>query len=243
MKTQASHEKTETILTMLAQGHTREEIGEHYNQPWKSIDMHMRRRGYIWSKEEATYITKPVEEAPATQEDILLEQTKAAKIARQFQVKYPNARQIAQQNGFNSSVEMGTYMEKEGYIWNDQTNAYEKEVVEVIPSPASVPAEQVTSIKNETTFLTKDALVDFLLENQQLLQKAITSQTVSGTLPSYVFKGGSSNKTVSLANALKVLIVDYSSEYNLSQRKVVEMALGDFFLKYGYEQRMKNILS
>lgn len=58
-----------------------------------------------------------------------------------------------------------------------------------------------------------------------------------------MFKGGASNKTVTLANAVKGLVVDYSEEHNLTQRKVLEMALVDFFLKYGYEQRVSEILS
>lgn len=44
-------------------------------------------------------------------------------------------------------------------------------------------------------------------------------------------------------NTIEQLVVDFSKEKNISQRELFEVALIEFFRRYGYEQEVERLLS
>lgn len=242
---ETSEEKTTRILQMLTDGQTREEVGEYYKQPWKTIDMHMRRQGYKWDKHAQMYVIKE-EKHIATDDAMLVDQTKAGNIARQFQAKYPDARQIAQKQGFESVEQMGKYMETEGYIWNDDINGYElaqslmveTEKQPIAPKRNTMPQTNITTTEN--VILSDQEMMSFLLKHQAQLQKLLTPNTAED-LPTLRFKGKGSNKTFTMVDVLHVLVDDYKAQYNVTHRMIIEVALNDFFEKYGFAHRIADV--
>lgn len=243
---ETAEEKTERILKLLAAGNTREEVGKYYEQPWKTIDMHMRRQGYRWDKENQTYVKKEAEQPLTADTLTLLDHTKAGYIARQFQTKYPDARQIAQKQGFESIEELGKYMESEGYFWNDEISRYELKspMIEEVDKESVGVTNNVAQSKGISTIgdilLNEKEMLDFLLKHQGQLQQLLTPKT-AGDLPSIRFKGKASNKTFTLADVLQVLIDDYKAQYNVTHRVIIEVALQDFFEKYGFAHRIEAV--
>ncbi|MFJ7371701.1 hypothetical protein ACIQVU_20120 [Lysinibacillus sp. NPDC098008] len=151
-------EKTTIILQQLEQGKTRQEIAQTFNQQWKSIDMHMRRRGFRWDKTTQIYI-KQSNATPSTKIQALLQS---------LATKQPNFKKIAQQHGFRTVEEMGLYMKQQGYIWHPELQNYY-----YVSTP--MQQEQSSSL-NETT------LMQFLLANQQALTALLTNATIPHTI-------------------------------------------------------------
>lgn len=226
-------ERVQEILNLLAEGWTREEIAERDGKGWKSVDQYMRRRDYCWSTEQQTYIPKPIEpESPsaATMQTI---HTKAAQIIRMLDVKHPNIRQTATKQGFQSIEEMGEYMKSQGYIWNDEIENYQENLT--IESKAKMEGTSQSCSSKE---MGPEELLNYLVQHQSELFSLLHSES-SNRIKVYKFKGAKTNKTLSVASSVATLLEDYQKEYNLTQRAIVETALAEFFLKYGYHDQLK----
>lgn len=62
-------------------------------------------------------------------------------------------------------------------------------------------------------------------------------------VPRYLVPGVFKNKSVSMSHLLDQLMTDYSLEKNIKQREIVEVALIEFFQKYGYVHEVKALLN
>lgn len=231
--------KIRQILAMLEEGKAKKEIVEYFgNKNWATIDMYFRRRGFRWNGQ--TFVLK--EEKSNSSSDVRFIQTKAAQIVRQLSQKYVDIRQIAIKNGFSSVEEMGDYMKSQGYVWNDDINNYEfDESTAPKQSLKKASPNQNASGKAEWEMDEYQEVLEFLLERKERLYELLEPQN-SGTLPRYKFKGAKANKTLGLPTSLQTLLNDFSKEFNVTQRDIIEVALAEFFKKYGYEDQLNNVL-
>lgn len=245
--------KTQDILTRLQQGQTREDIAEAYgNDTWKSVDMYMRRRGYRW--ENDTYVLQSEE---FSQEEALQAVrhtvTKAAQIIRLLDVEYPDPRGVAQKQGFDTIEAMGEYMKAQGYVWDNALMNYREET-----SPATCAkmdtdgstiegkkgqenSSSLSTISNETA-LQQDhlMLLNRLVAHQEELFQWLEAHE-AGRVPLYKFRGKPETKTLTMASSAKALLDDFSQEFNISQRSIVEAALAEYFQKYGYHYQVRQV--
>ncbi|MEK3798623.1 hypothetical protein MHI18_10190 [Peribacillus sp. FSL H8-0477] len=227
--------KINTILTMLAEGKTKNEITNHFgNKTWSSIDMYFRRKGFHWNGK--TF--EPKEEVIiGAAEEVHANQTKAGQIVRQLQQKYTDIRQVVTKNGFSNIDDMGDYMRAQGYIWNSEENNYhyDKAMIEKQqPTPSS-------SIVKPEGLEEYHFLLEFLLDKKERLYELLEPDS-NGTLPRYKFKGAKANKTLGLPTSLQTLLNDFSKEFNVTQRDIIEVALAEFFKRYGYEEQLNSVL-
>lgn len=228
--------KIKKTLEMLAEGKTKEDIFTHFgNKNWSSIDMYFRRRGFRWNG--TTF--EPVEEATlsATEEAKFI-QTKAAQIVRQLTVKHADIRQVAIKNGFPNVDELGEYMKAQGYVWQHTLNNYEYDE-SIVPRKPTLPT--ATSVEGLDEFGSYQHLLDYLLVHKERLFALLESEQ-NGTLPRYKFKGAKANKTLGLPTSLQTLLNDFSKEFNVTQRDIIEISLAEFFKKYGYEEQLNQVL-
>lgn len=229
--------KIKKTLELLAEGKTREEVAVHFkNKNYKTIDMYFRRRGFKWNGE--TY-----EELEKVEKDTSLEatytHTKAAHVLRQLALKNADMIEIARKNGFSSIEELGSYMKSQGYVWNGNKETYEyKESAKVVTSTSPVKTElkAVHSTATDT-----DAFLATLYQHKDRLFELLQTDQ-DATLPRYKFKGSKANKTLGMPASITVLLHDYSKQYNVTQRDIMEVALADFFKRYGYEEQLNRIL-
>ncbi|WJQ10364.1 hypothetical protein QT237_16960 [Geobacillus stearothermophilus] len=232
--------KISQTLAMLAEGKTKEEIARHFgNKSWATIDMYFRRKGFRWNgktfEPRGEGGTDAVEEARFVQ-------TKAAQIVRQLSQKYADIRQVAIKNGFSTIEEMGEYMKSQGYVWNSDINNYEYD--ENMAQKQRVQAKNTqgkASGKVEWLLDEYRDLLAYLLDRKERLYELLEPQN-SGTLPRYKFKGAKANKTLGLPTSLQTLLNDFSKEFNVTQRDIIEVALAEFFKKYGYEEQLNSVL-
>lgn len=233
--------KISQTLTMLEQGKSKEEIVAHFgNKNWAAIDMYFRRRGFRWNGK--TF--EPIDENSTTAaEEAKFNQTKAAFIIRLLSQKHADIRQIALKNGFPSIEELGDYMKSKGYVWNSDVNNYEYEENRVQQQPQKANPTSANKMNGKTEGLEEyQFLLDFLLEKKERLYELLASNSGNGTLPRYKFKGAKANKTLGLPSSLQTLLNDFSKENNVTQRDIIEVALAEFFRKYGYEDQLNSVL-
>lgn len=229
--------KISDTLTMLAQGKNKEDIVIHFgNKNWSSVDMYFRRRGFRWNG--TTFEVVP-EVSPSAADEAKFIQTKAAQVVRQLTVKHADIRQIANKNGFPNVEELGEYMKSQGYVWDNNTTNYMYDETVVQKATSSLVS---TLSENKVEGLEGyQNLLDYLLKKQERLFVLLETEN-TGTLPRYKFKGAKANKTLGLPTSLQILLNDFSKEFNVTQRDIIEIALAEFFKKYGYEEQLNHVL-
>jgi len=228
----ANDDKVQKVLSLLDEGKTKKEVAEEYQQGWKAIDMYMRRKGYRWDRDKQTYC--PQQEK---QDDPMTLNTKAAQIVRMLSNPQPNFQQIAIKHGFQTIEDLGVYMKSNGYVWNDEEENYSYDptiLQESVVSPAEQEVLQVSGVG-----LSEMHMLQFLMEHKTQLEQMLTASESS--IQTYKFKGNKVGKTLTLASSMAVLLDDYSKEYNMTQRAVVETALAEFMLRHGYHEQLKMV--
>lgn len=228
-------EKEQTILQLLADGKSKDEISQHFQQDWKTQYVYMNRRGYRWDSESETFVMKS--EVPAIDKQFLQTMnTKASQIIRLLDVKHPNIQQVAVKQGFPTMNELGSYMKAHGYLWDDELQNYVES--QTVPSHEEV---KTPSGMMSGGMLDERNLIQFLLQHQERLMQLL-SDSEEMSIPTYKFKGNKVNKTLTLASSAVALLEDFHKENNLTQRAVVEVALAEFFLRHGYKEKMSAIM-
>ena len=219
--------KIQKTLELLESGKTKQEIADHFGHGWSGVDMYFRRKGFRWDGK--TFVPQTEKKVSAQEESKHLA-TKAGQVIRQLNQSEKNIRQIARRNGFETVDELGEYMLGQGYRWNNEIENYEY--------------TEVVKVEKEKTNTTDDhyiELLQFLASNREKLE-ALLGETQDGTLPRYRFRGAKANKTLAFPTSLVTLLSDFSNEFNVTQRDVVEVALAEFFMKYGYAEQLDGAL-
>ena len=75
---------------------------------------------------------------------------------------------------------------------------------------------------------------------EQLMQLLQPSDTK--TIPLYLVPGVEKTKTIQMMNTLQDLVAHFCTENNINQRVLFEVALIEFFEKYGYEREVEVLL-
>jgi hypothetical protein len=248
-------DRVNEILRGLASGKTREELAEEAgNSNWKSIDMYMRRRNFIWDSRKQTYVPKlePVEQ------DLLADSSKAGHVISLLSKEGADARTVAERLGFRDHRELAHYMNVKGYVWSNEVANYVKQVGEVVTNATEKAKEEHAITPPSSSANVKDLskesrdtegwerflpLLEMLDKNRERLLDLIVPTSQMGTIPRFIVPGIAKTKTVQMMNTLEQLVVDFSREKNISQRELFEVALLEFFRKYGYEQEVERLLS
>ena len=134
----------ESINHQLTLGKRREELAivfSHKN--YKTLDVFMRRKGYIWDRDKQVYVLKGVK----PKKDI--EKTPTTKTLQQALNLFEageDPKEVARQLGFKSHLALASYMTEKGYAWNQETQNYQYRVGQDSPEQTSpVDAEETVS--------------------------------------------------------------------------------------------------
>ena len=232
-------DKIKTTLSMLDEGKSRETISTHFGHEVAALNMYFYRKGFRWNG--TTFVPKEAETMTAADEAKFVP-TKAGQIVRQLSQKHVNIKQIATKSGFSSVDEMGDYMKAQGYVWNaeesnytyDETIAQKQRAEEGRTMPIALAS--AVGLPDEY-----EPLLAYLISKKEKLFALLEAEE-EGTLPRYKFRGAKANKTLGLPTTLQTLLEDYSDDYNVTQRAIIEIALADFFKKYGYSEQLNSVL-
>lgn len=240
-------EKVEAILKGLADGKTREQLAEEFgNSNWKSVDMYMRRRNYSWDSQRQMYVSDlEIEKAIPQVKDT----SKAGKIIYYLQQEGTDPKDVAIRLGFKNHREMAAYMKAKGYEWDVEINNYRKQSGWIEPSNTStttnsaIPVPQVPPTYPVSTDLQQYLPLLQLLDDHKEQLIELLHPVENAQIPRYLVPGIARTKTIQMMNTLHDLIADYCNEYNIQQRVLFEVALIEFFQKYGFKHEVELLLS
>ncbi|WP_126428799.1 hypothetical protein [Brevibacillus marinus] len=256
--------RVKEILQELAEGKSREELAQEFGyKTYKSLDMYMRRRNFTWDSRKGTYVPLYSRVGREQAEQSLIPSTKVARVLALFKKEGADARTVAKQLGFRDHRDLAIYMKARGYEWSsekgtyvkmrgevDQTEKLAREAHENMLADARSGAEPEPGGQTRTTRHGGNAgqlerflpLLELLERNKDKLIEAFLPGAGVSKVPRYIVPGIATVKSVHMMNTLRDLVVEYSREKNISQREIFEVALIEFFRKYGYEREVETLL-
>ncbi len=238
-------ERVHTILRKLAQGMSRDELAKELNhRNYKSTDAYMRNKGYRYDRYMKNYV-------PQIEEQVIhVNTSKATRVIELLKVNTDEPMLVCQKLGFKDMQEIGDYMGMKGYQWNTELNNYERKPQEIETSrnelmeemPRTSVAAEVQEVE-QTELTSYLSLLKLLKNNEERLTEILIPYGKGGSIPRYTIAGVAQTKTVQMINTLSNLVSEFAKENNMTQRDLFEVALIDFFRKYGYEKEVVQVLN
>jgi hypothetical protein len=155
-----------------------------------------------------------------------------------------DAKEIAENLHFADHREMANYMRSRGYVWNSELKNYEIEIGSN-RSNSTMDASKHTNISSNEAPSGELAseVISFLKAHKDILMEICSTHTPIPQVPRYVIPGVYTTKSVYMNHNFDLLARQFSQEKNVSQRDIFEIALIDFFKKYGYQEKVKALVS
>ncbi|SOB90434.1 hypothetical protein SAMN05880501_101160 [Ureibacillus xyleni] len=231
------------ILEQLASGKTREELAlELGHKDYRSLDMYMRRRDYTWDSEYQTYIAgvRVLSKEDLQEKD---PRGKAADIIKYFQFE-KDPKVVAEMADFQNHRALSIFMKDKGYEWDSQLGNYKVIKQEQHPfQKADKPAINKPISKSKTAKISEEyeELLSYLITRKKELAD-ILETSYHNTFPQYRVPGETHSKSVQMASSLDKLVRVYCKEHNVQQKDIFQVALIEFFRKYGYAGEVKALI-
>jgi len=255
-------EKVNYILTALKNGKSREEIADDLNySSYKSMDMYIRRKNFLWDADRGTYVPK-VDDPGFENKKLTGISSKSDLIISLFADESNDPKSVAKKVGFNDHKDLADFMKRQNYIWATEERNYvhqseleeeEDEESEKLPPEtagkdlAAEIRKQVERQVNVAERLAKfTPVMEFLEENMDSLQKLLTDtedgEESDGEIPKFAVPGTTKTKSVYMADRLAALVTEFSKVRNVSQRDIFEAAVIEYLRKYGYKDAVESLL-
>jgi hypothetical protein len=244
--TDSPDRRIDQILTSLAAGKRREQIAEELSyKSYKSLDLFMKRNKYTWDQKRNYYFpstdhnsSKKTFEFPFLHKP---DSRTASILSLLNQGK--DLKEIADQLRFTDHRELALYMKNRGYIWSEKDRTYHfNGHSNNYPISQESQQNQVELEQTNEKTLTSDSLINYLEQNKNVIYQLISSHTHGVQLPRYMIPGVYITKSMSMNYGMDMLVRSYSQENNVSQKDIVEIALVDFFCKYGFLKEVNTLL-
>ncbi len=250
-------EKVKRIIEML-KFKTRDEVAAELKyKSWKSLDMYMRRKNFAFDSQQGQYfprknrVQKPDPKSYAP--------TKVAAIITAFEVEGIDPRMVARQEGFQDHREMAEYMKSKGYEWNIHKNNYVKTVGRIdVPEPVGEAVSQlgpepiIQSLPGPTSHPTSGEVPEgfeeylpflrYLHENRDELYQLLTGTRDDGIIPRYALPGEVRTKSIYMSEVIAKLAGEFSKEKKVALKEVMEGALVEYLMKYGFKREVETLL-
>jgi len=222
---------------------TRNEVAEKLNyKTWKSLDMYMRRKNFIYDSSQEQYIPVEMREKKEKGFNLRSAPDKVRKIIEAFAKENPDPKEIAKQEGFSSHKEMAEYMKVKGFEWNVYRNNYIK-ITGFKESEIDIELqEECDKTIEESSVAEFIPFIKFLYDKREKVYQIIDGVREDGMIPKYAIPGHSRSKAVYMSDKLANTVGDFSKEKNVTQREIIETALVEYLQKYGFKQEVEALL-
>ena len=237
------NERVHEILTRLMKGEEREDIAKSLGQKtYKSLDMYMRRKGYRYDSRIKNYVVN-VEPSESISDG-----SKTSKIVKLLEEYADDPAMVCLKVGFKNMEELAAYMTSKSYKWNPSLQNYEKQSNHVSLEENVMDHPQESTVTTNHHQLSSEyedylPLLRMLQKNEDRLIELLMPYGRGATIPRYTIKGIAKTKTVQMIHTLGDLVTEFSMEKNVPQRDIFEVALIDFFRKYGFEKEIERVLN
>lgn len=257
-------EKVDMVLKQLGMGKSREKLAEELGYTtYKSIDMYMRRKKFVWDSRVQNYTPDTRNKGAIIQDDTRIPTSIAYTVISLFEKNKPLAdpKAISRLAGFKDHLEMAGYMKSKNYKWdstkqnyiyvceneNPTDQLYEADIVEKRDNEnlQTKTFESITQqISNSNGSLDRFLpLLETLEKYKNELMDTIIPDRDESKIPRYIIPSVYITKSVHMASTLDRLVREFSREKNISQRDIFEIALTGFFRQYGYRKEINAILN
>ncbi|HVI41320.1 MAG TPA: hypothetical protein VM577_11730 [Anaerovoracaceae bacterium] len=240
--------KIQRVLELCKAGNNRHEVAKILGyKDYKGLQAYMQRHHYTWNDSIQNYQQLKEYQKQMKTERVLRQyedgaSSKPARITAMFSKKL-EARDIAKKLGFESHKTMAAYMKSRGYAWNVEIGNYERDgsIIVVDDSREEVDAsniesKQLTLITGQAKHLDILQLLDS--KKEKLLELLESYSNDDMAMPRYVIGGLCVTKSVHMVTGLDLLIREYSTEKNISQKDMFQIAMIEFLKKYGYKREV-----
>ena len=240
-----NEEKIQYVLDNIEEGKDTDTIAKDLGyKNYKSLDMFMRREGYIKEKRLGNYLPKNgqgiIQETSEPHRASIT--SKALEIIQLFKEGEMSPKRIAHESGFETSKEMANYMKSKGFIWDSDRNNYVPEAGE-IKEKVEMKEEEI-EIPDDVDLTRYIHLLEYLNSRKERIVEILEdNKGRTGSMPRYVVPGIFITKSVHMSNQIDQMVRDYSADKNISQRDIFEVALIEFFKKYGYDKEVEIMLA
>ncbi|MCM0649717.1 hypothetical protein NBE98_15225 [Clostridium swellfunianum] len=235
--------KIEKILKLCEAGNDRHEVAKMLGyKDYKGLQAYMQRHQYTWNEEMRTYQLLEEYQKQMKTERVLRKfedgvSSKPARIISMFSKKL-EARDIAKKLGYESHKTMASYMKSRGYAWNAEIRNYERD------SSISIGENEDIDTEFEGTSDARHLDILELLDSkkEKLLELLNSYSNDDMAMPRYVIGGLCVTKSVHMVTGLDLLIREYSTEKNISQKDMFQIAIIEFLKKYGYKREVETLV-
>lgn len=154
-----------------------------------------------------------------------------------------DAKVIAKKLGFADHRQMANYMKSKEYIWDSaRLNYAPLAESKPVSDEEDRPRRTFERLSNGPIAKLPADFLKFLEEHQDVLVELVSNYATVSQLPRYVIPGVYTTKSVYMNHGIDLLTREFSEERNISQKDIFEIALIDFFKKYGYQEQIKLLL-
>jgi len=241
-------DKVKKILQLLGEGFSREEVAEQFQySTYRSMDSYMSRKNFVWDRRKGTYV--PADAIKASMEVMLnFPSDRVRRVVMALNKEGADLKDVASKLGFENHLEMASYMKSKGFEWSQEAGNYlstsptlpkEDESVATASSDTSLDSSLSIGNGGVEQFL---PILEWLASNKNGLQSLLEASVASGQIPRFTLPGRLLTKSVHMTNALDQMARDFSNEKNITQRDIFEVALIEFFQKYGYAREVETLL-
>ena len=156
---------------------------------------------------------------------------------------------------------MSLYMKSRGFIWDVERNNYamakeqdceEEDNLEKEAAGEDTQAEDKSYLNQDVPKIKENAdagisrylsLLEYLYEKKERLTRLLEEEkNINTGIPRYILQGIYITKSVHMSSQLDKMVKDYSMEKSIPQKDISEIALVEFFMKYGYYKKMRILL-
>lgn len=233
------------VIALLEEGKDKEAIATElgYSNP-ASLDNYMRRRNFAWESRERKFVPAAEKYSGKGRNNILQLKgiSKAALVISLFTEDGANPKDIAEQTGFTSHNEMAIFMKRKKYEWDVKKNNYTKIKKDEVEDNSNVKQLNFESEALEEVLMEVLQGINELKVGKQKAVKDNTTDEESNELPRYRLGGIYKSKAFNMNSILENMILDFSKNRRISQKDIFEIAIVDFFLKYGEVEAMEELL-
>lgn len=241
-------DKVKGILKLLGEGFSREEVAEQYRySTYRSMDSFMSRKNFVWDKRKGTYV--PADAMKVSLETIAnFPSDRVRRIVMELNKEGADLKKIALKVGFENHLEMASYMKLKGFEWSQEAGNYLSASLPIPNDEEGVTTASNDALLESSLSIANDGIEQFLpllgwlASNMEGLQSLLGASVASGQIPRFTLAGTFVTKSVHMTNTLDLMVRDFSKEKNINQREIFEVALIEFFQKYGYEREVETLL-
>lgn len=216
-------DKVDYILTTLKTNNNRATLAKElgYTNP-KSLDIFMRRKGFLYDTLRKNYI--PVKSTELTETTNFGSDKRLRTILSLFTKENPDPKNIAQITGFENHIELAEFMKSNNFTWNDAAGNY----IRLQPEDPSDSSANIEVPVDASEFYIYLPLLRKLHENKEKLYKLLDYEKSNIHIQDINITETTANFNLSIIESLYQQIQEFQEKSDVPLDKILESAIIEF---------------